>query len=763
LSKNNNPEQFVAKKKKKKKRMSKAGMIILSIFSTLFLTAFIACSYILISAIAYINGDLAIDLDEYKESQNQTSFIYATDSDGKTVELARLHGEEDRVWVDLEDMSPYMSKAVIALEDNRFETHKGVDWIRLGGVILKPNQIGQGGSTLTQQLIKNLTNNKSVTIVRKYREILSALNFEKYYDKDTIIEAYLNTAYFGSGCYGVKTAAQKYFGKDIKDLNAAECAVIASITQKPTTNNPLLNPENNKERANYCLKIMNTLGSISNTEYQEALNYKLIFTSSEDYVPDEESEASKKVNEKDVINSFYVDYVIQCVRDDLMEEYGYSKQQATDEIYYHGLKIYAAVDLDIQSTLEDIYVNRKSLPTTTHTYTNNDGEKVKEKVQSAMTIMDYSGRVVAIVGQADEKTENRGLNRAANSYRQPGSTIKPLATYAPSIESNILNYSSKVKDYAIALNGEFWPHNVDKSLGSNSNVTVQYAIQESLNTVPARVINYDLGIENSFNYLKDKFHLKKLDDTNDKALAPLATGALTNGATTVEMAAAYATFGNGGLYYKPYSYYKVTNSKGTKVVLSNENPQFERAISEETSYIMNKLLQTVNTSYYGTASTVREFPIFAKTGTTTSEKDRWFCAGTPYYVAAVWCGYDHPDSLNYDLNPCGKIFFRVFDEIHEGLAEKEFPTSTGVVEKRYCTISGKLAGSGCYSTRTGYYKLSSMPQTCTYCSGHQRTVTDGNSAADSIGQIIEGLGEFAGQVISEKPNGSTDSENTGER
>lgn len=747
MSKKNKPAKIVSKKKKK--RMSKAGMVILSIFCTLALTAVVACSYILISAFIFVNGELAVNLDEYKESQNQTSFIYATDSKGQTVELARLHGEEDRVWVDLEDMSPYMKDAVIALEDNRFKTHKGVDWIRLGGVIFKPDQIGQGGSTLTQQLIKNLTNKKSGTFVRKYWEILSALNFEKYYDKDTIVEAYLNTAYFGSGCYGVKTASEKYFGKDIKDLNAAECAVIVSITQKPTKNNPLLHPDNNKKRANYCLEVMNKMGALNDSQYQEALKYNLIFTNSDEYVPDEDSAASKKLNENNVINSFYVDYVIQCVRDDLMEEYGYTKQQATDEIYYHGLKIYAAVDLDVQNTLEDIYVNRKSLPTTTHTYKNNDGEKVKEKVQSAMTIMDYSGRVVAIVGQADEKTENRGLNRAANSYRQPGSTIKPLATYAPVIEMNIHNYSSKVKDYAIALNGEFWPHNVDRTLGSNSNVTVQYAVQESLNTVPARIINYDLGIENSFNFLQNRFHLKKLDDTNDKALAPLATGALTHGATTVEMASAYATFGNGGLYYKPYSYYKVTNSKGTKIILSNENPKYERAISEETSYIMNKILQTVNTSYYGTASTVRKFPIFAKTGTTTSEKDRWFCAGTPYYVAAVWCGYDHPDSLNYDLNPCGKIFFRVFDDIHQGLADKEFPSSPGVVEKRYCTVTGKLAGSGCYSTRTGYYKISSLPSTCTSCKGMPIiNPTPGGTVGD-VGQIISGIGEVVDQIISE--------------
>ncbi len=752
------------KSPKKKKKMSKVGMVILSILGTAVLTAFVLASYVLISAIIYVNGDLVVNLDEYKENQNQTSFIYGVDSSGKTVELARLHGVEDRVWVDLEDMSPYMKQAVIALEDTRFEKHHGVDWIRLGGVILKPSQLGQGGSTLTQQLIKNLTQNKSVTIVRKYNEILSALNLEKYYDKNTIIEAYLNTAYFGSGCYGVKTASEKYFGKDISELNAAECAVIASITKTPTANNPLLYPEKNKERQQYCLKVMYNEGNgcLSQQEYNDALNYELIFTNSDKYVPDE-SEASKKVKENDVINSFYVDYVIQSVRDDLMEEYGYSKQQATDEIYYHGLKIYAAVDLDIQETLEDIYVNRKSLPTMTHTYKNNEGEKVKETVQSAMTIMDYNGRIVAMVGQADKKTENRGLNRAANSYRQPGSTIKPLATYAPAIDMNIYNYSSKIKDYAIAVQGELWPHNVDKTYGSGGNVTVEYAIQQSLNTVPARIINYDVGAENSFNYLRDKFHLSNLDEKEDKTLAPLATGALTNGTTTVEMAAAYATFGNGGIYYEPYCYYKVTNSQGTQIVLSNENPKFERAISEETSDIVCELLQTVNTSYYGDAPNVRKFQVMAKTGTTTSDKDRWFCAGTPYYVAAVWCGFDHPDSLNVDVNPCGKIFFRVFNEIHKGLDPKEFPKSTGTVQKRYCTVTGKLAGSGCYSTKTGWYKITNLPATCTSCTGHA-PVSSGSSSSDPVGEIISGVGDVIGQIIEGAVGNSSEQQNfEGER
>ena len=620
-----------AKKPKSPKNLTKKAYILWGILATCVLTVLVVVTTVLVSAIVYVKGDLVVNLDEYKANQNQTSFVYAYDKSGATVELARLHGEEDRVWVDLDDMSPYLKEAFIALEDTRFMKHHGVDWIRTFGVILKPSNIGQGGSTITQQLIKNVTNNKEVTIVRKYREILMALNLEENYNKDVILEAYLNTLYLGSGCYGVKTASEKYFGKDVSELDAAECACLAVITKAPTKYNPLLNPEENLKRRNHCLKLMydDGKGCLNEEEYNAATTENLIFTNSPDYVPSDKIKDTKTANEEEkVINSFYVDYVIQAVRDDLMEKYGYSKQQATNQIYYGGLKIYTAVDLDVQATLEDVYVNRKSFPDMV-------SKKDGSKVQSAMTIMDYQGRIVAMVGQAGAKTQNRGLNRAANSYRQPGSTIKPLATYAPAIDMNIYNYSSMIKDYAIAVNGSLWPHNVDKSLGSGNNVTVKYAIQKSLNTVPARIINYDVGIDNSFNFLRDNFHLSRLDEKEDKTLSPLATGALTNGTTTVEMAAAYATFGNGGLYYKPYAYYKVTNSSGSEIVLSNENPASQRAISEETSDIMCELLQTVDTSYYGTASNVRKFQIMAKTGTTSSDKDRWFCAGTPYYVAAV--------------------------------------------------------------------------------------------------------------------------------
>lgn len=735
----NNQNASTAKKKRKKRRIrdNPPLAMFLGFLMVCVLTVCVMGTYVLVNVLTTVNGDLIIDLEEYKANQNQTSFIYAYDKDSNLVELAKLHGEENRVWVDLDDMSPYMTKAFIALEDKRFNEHSGVDWQRTIGVIVKPSNFGQGGSTITQQLIKNYTKEKDVTIVRKFNEILTALNLEKHYKKDTIIEAYLNTLYLGSGCYGVKTASEKYFGKDVSELNAAECAVIASITQAPTKYNPLLNPDNNRKRQLECLEKMYAEEFISKAEYEEACDFQLIFTNSENYVSDEEVENPE--SEEEQVNSFYVDYVIQCVRDDLMVEKGLSKQQATDEIYYGGLKIYAAVDLEVQATLEDIYVNRKNFPDLeSDDEVDENGDPVL--VQSAMTIMDYEGRVVALVGQAGEKMENRGFNRAANSFRQPGSTIKPISTYAPAIELNYIHYSSMIKDYAITLNnGKLWPHNVNQTYGSGKNVTVQYAIQESHNTVPARVISQLLTPQVSYDFLDKKFHLTDLDPVEDVQLAPLATGALYNGSTTVEMAAAYATFGNGGMYYYPYSYYKVTNSKGDEIILSNEQPRAERAISEDTADIMCELLQTVNTSYYGSAPNVRKFQIMAKTGTTTNNTNRWFCAGTPYYVAAVWVGFDIPETLDVTVNPGGEICFTVFDEIHEDLDEKEFPKSSGTIEKRYCRRTGLIASSGCSSTGVGWYKINSLPSTCSSC----------GSGGDVVDEIIDEVGNEIDDLIND--------------
>lgn len=716
------PENGTGNKRKTSKTVKRAFTVVFSLFLVALLTVCIVLSYVLTYMISFTNGDVAIDLEEYKGEQSQTSFIYAYNKNGDEVEYARLHGEENRVWVDLDEMSPYLLKAYISLEDKRFREHKGVDWYRFFGVVTK--YIGQGASTITQQLIKNLTMEKDVTAVRKFREILFALNLEKHYTKDTILEAYLNTLYLGNGCYGVKTAAETYLGKEPDELTLAECASIAAITQAPYTYDPLINPENNRERQTFCLNEMLVQGVISKKEYDEAINQKMVFTNSKDYVP---KETEKKTEKTDKVNNFYVDFIIDSVIEDLQAKYGYTLQQATRKIYYGGLKIYAAVDMDVQKKLEDVYVNRVTFPKEKDTPSN-------PAVQSAMTVLDYKGRVVGIIGQAGPKKTNRCLNRAADSPRQPGSTIKPIATYAPAIEFNYVNWSTKILDYGFPYQGmRIWPKNVDGSHGSNSKVTVQYAIEKSLNTVPARLIVNTLTPKKSMEFLRDKFHITTLDDVTDSYASPMTAGALTNGISSLEIAAAYAAFGNGGKYYKPYCYYKVMSSDGKEVLLENK-PVGEQILSAETADIMCELLQTVNTTYYGKGPHVRKSDIMAKTGTTDDDKDRWFVAGTPYYVSSVWYGYDKPKTLPAGLNPAAKIFIEVFDRIHKDLPAKQFEKHGSVVSKKYCSVSGLLAGKNCASTKTGWYSLNHLPRVCSSCSAPVEESV--SKAIDDIVDII---------------------------
>lgn len=699
-----------SKVKNKKILKDRKGLLwFLAVVFTCAMIGVICCSFVLHDVIKKVNGDPLVDLEFYKQNQDQTTIIYAYNEDNHPVELVRVHGSENRVWVSMDDMSVWMPKAFVSLEDKRFKKHNGVDWVRTAKSVLTFGKSG-GGSTITQQLIKNLTGENGVTINRKYNEILSALNLEKNYEKDDVLEAYLNTVYFSEGCYGVKTAAETYFGKDIKDLNLAECACLAGITQFPTKYNPLLHPDKNKARQEMCLKMMLEQHVITKEQYEEAVNYKLIFTNSPDYVPSDENIDKEHSNDNEIW-SYYVDYVIASVIKDLKAA-GYSNYEATRMVYSGGLRIYSAVDLKIQDIVEDVYTHRKNFPT----------EAVsdpKDASQSAITIMDYSGRVVAICGGAGEKTENRSNNRAVSAKRQPGSSIKPLSIYAPAIEENFITWSSKIKNYGITWQGGLWPTNYGGDPGSpNSYVTAQYALSISYNTVPAQILMM-MGFEKSYGYITDTFHISTFSNDDRYFPSSLATGGTRGGATTLEMAAAFASFGNGGNYYKPYCYYEVTDSTGENIVLKS-NPEPEQIISPETSYIMNQLLRTVFTGSVGTAKGygVKGFTTFGKTGTTTDNFDRWCVGGTPYYIAAVWFGYDYNKQITASGNPAGRIFKSIMDSVHSGLAAKSFDQfSSKVVQRTYCTQTGLLASSSCTSTATGWYKMSNLPATCAGCKG----------------------------------------------
>lgn len=677
--------------------------ILLGIIIVVAVVGIICSSVLFVYGYSIVHGDVVFNLDDEASSQNQTSFIYGYDDNNEPVEITRLHGEENRIWLDIDDMTPYLSKAFIATEDERFEKHHGVDWIRTIGVMVKPTNSGQGGSTITQQLIKNLTDENDVTFVRKFNEILSALNLEKHYSKDQIMEAYLNTIYLSHGCYGVKTAAETYFGKDVKDLNIAECATLAGITQFPTKYDPLLNPENNKKKQEYILGKMKSNNFITEEEYEEAKNYKLVFTNSPDYQGSQVSDNGNDSDDSSSINSYYTDYVIDEVIEDLQNA-GYSAKKARSLIYGGGLKIYSAVDFTVQNAIEDVYENYRKMP--------------DETVQGACVIMDYKGRVLGMVGGTGKKEANRTLNRAWQSTRQPGSTIKPLSVYGPALEKSLqdddvdIYWSTPTKDAPLMnIDGKPWPTN-EGGTYSNRTVTVQYGLANSLNTISARTLD-KIGTTYSYDFFKNKFHISTLTP-QDCDLAPMATGALTYGVTVLEMTAAYQAFGNGGYYYEPYGYYKIEDSKGNVIIEKTPDKDKEVALSENTSWVMNRLLNTVMTQGTGRYYALDGIECIGKTGTTTESYDRWFMGGTPEYIGGIWYGYDENKEVVYSLsyNPAGTLWNSVMKRIYEKKSNpvKEFTLSDGVVRREYSSNGGLYSGSGNW----GWFDVNNLPRQTDY-------------------------------------------------
>lgn len=716
-----NAKKNKSKGRKPKRTLSNVAKVLLGMLMVVGVVGIVCFSVIAIYGYSVVYGDPVFDLTEQALSQNQTSFIYGNDGDD-IVEITRLHGEENRIWVDLDEMSEFMPNTIIATEDKRFRKHHGVDWKRTIGVFIQQND--QGGSTITQQLIKNLTDDNKVTYVRKFNEILRALNLERNYNKDEILEAYLNTIYLSNGCYGVKTAAEFYFGKEVSDLNAAECASIAAITKAPTYYDPLINPENNRTRQEWILGEMNSKenGFLNDEQYKEAMDYEMIFTNSENYKGSQLQEQNNKKDNDDITN-YYVDFVIRSVQEDL-QKMGYTSKKAHDLVYGGGLKIYSAIDFDVQDSLEDVYENYKRMP--------------DETVQGAMCIMNYEGRVLGIIGGTGKNKGAMLLNRASQSTRPAGSSIKPLSVYAPALEKskkddNVnIYWSTMIKDAPfMTVEGEPWPHNQGGGYSSN-NVTLQNGLARSLNTVAARTLDM-ISVDYSYEFLTENFHLSTIDGIRDVDYGPLALGSLTNGATVLDLTAGYVTFGNGGNYYEPYSYYKVTDSQDNVIIEKKPDETKQEALSESTAWLMNKLLQTVMTQGTGTSYKLSGIECFGKTGTTNDDKDRWFVGGTPNFVAAVWYGYDTPKEVHYSLssNPAGTIWKTVFSEVYEKLEARgddlssEFPEFDGIVQRSYCSSCGRLTSdSGNY----GWYDADNLPG---YCGGHAEATTAKSDTSDT--------------------------------
>ena len=595
-----------------------------------------------------LTPELDVALDDYR--LNQSSTIYYADSTGEWRTLVTLTGTQNRVWVDYDDIPVYMEQAVVAIEDKRFYDHKGVDWYRTAGAFIEmfaKNENSYGGSTVTQQLIKNLTGEDDITVQRKLSEIFSALELEKKYDKKEIMEWYLNAVYFGEGSYGVQTAAHTYFGKDVSELSLAECAAIAGITNKPTYYDPFYNEENNKTRQETILREMYNQGFIDYSTYKAAVDEELVFART----PEE--------NLSQEVYSYYEETVISDVISDLMKQKGISESTARTLVFNGGYQIYSCYSVNAQAAVDAVYTDRNNIPSASGS----------QQLQSAIVVMNPSdGSIIALSGGVGEKTISFGLNRAVDTTRSPGSSLKPLASYGPATELGYITPTTIVDDNAnIHLAGTSWYPKNDTA-GNFGVMTIYDGLQYSLNTIAAQIVD-KLGPETCYNYLINNLGFTSLVP-DDCDYAPMSLGQLTNGVTVREMAAAYCSFVNDGIFTYPRTYTLVTDIDGNTVL--NNSPSQIQAWSENTAHVMTYMMQNAVENGTGSEAYLRNMPVAGKTGTSGEYKDRWFVGCTPYYVAAVWTGFDTPETINTSGNPAARIWKSVMQPIHEGLEYKSF-------------------------------------------------------------------------------------------
>lgn len=677
---------------------------------------------------AYINssmrGRVEVYLDEF-ETKVSTELYYQEPSSGEwTMYHTLFLDSENRIWVDLEQIPKDLQKAVIAIEDKRFYKHKGVDWHGTARAIFSTIFGGsvQGGSTITQQLVKNVTGDNQNTVKRKVMEIYRAQEMEKRYEKDEILEAYLNEVYFGYSCYGVVTASLKYFNKDVSELSLAECASLVAITNNPSLYDPLQTDwglENNRTRQLLVLGAMLEQGKIDQAAYDAAKEENVVFsngytilggrvdvdtskkddtdTDGGDEQPEEETKTATSSQ------SYFTDAVIEDVAAALVEKYGLTDStnpvtgkvttafdQGVNMVYGKGYKIYTTQNPDYQKIAEEVCSDTSNLPYTS-SYTNSYGDKETEQLQVGMTIVDpYTGYVVAMVGGAGVKQYDRGWNWAT-SARQCGSAIKPISVYAPALDDGTINGASSIDDYPVmVLNGSPYPKNAN---GRYMGLTpLHTAIARSTNTCAVRVVQ-EYGTSRSYDFMTNKLGFTTLTSQDAQQVGNMGLGGLDRGVTTEEMAAAFAAFANEGIYTAPRTFVRVEDADGN-VILENE-AKSSVAMKDTTAALMNSLLQEVVTAGTGGEGRISGMHVAGKTGTTNNDQDRYFVGYTPYYSCAVWVGYVHNQRIVASGNPAASMWQKVMSRIHADLPDKDFFSCSGLTYVKVCADSGLLATDSC--------------------------------------------------------------------
>ena len=678
------------------------GRKVLKVLGTLFLVGLCTGAILCCFAAVYIQTVIVpiadMSMDDYPIGENSVMY-YQDSATGEYRELTTLLNTTSSIWVDYDEIPQDLIDAAVAIEDQRFWTHSGVDWWRTARAVLSMFTGGdiQGGSTITQQLIKNITGYNETTVKRKVTEIVRALRFTQNYSKEDTITYYLNIIPLGAGCEGVGSASYAYFGKPVSELTLAECASLIAITNNPSRYGPYSDAKVrtstgevwdarqwNKWRQELVLANMLEQGYITQEEHDEAVAQELVFQRGQD------EEAPQE------IYSWYEETVIADVSRDLEQQLGWSETRINQALARGGLRIYTCVDPEIQAIAEEVYTNRENL-----NYTSSNGQLM----QSSITIIDNStGNIVAIVGQFGEKEGNLLDNYANNGSRQPGSSFKPLAVYAPALESGAISPITVVDDYPYRLEGNSpWPVN-SGAASYRGLTTIRSALTRSVNTIAVRVLADLVTPASSFAFVEDHFKIDLVEGVeingqtrSDMDLSPLALGGLTGGVNTRQMAQAYAVFPNNGYYTESRTYTRVTQLvDGEEVVILENEPDREVVLSEETAYYITSMLENAVSSGTGTEARISGMHVAGKTGTTSDNYDRWFVGYTPYYTAAVWTGYPYNATIRSGgSNPAAVLWQRVMSQVHEDLENQSFSTPSGLTSVQFCLDSGMLATEYC--------------------------------------------------------------------
>lgn len=629
------------------------------------LLAFLIGSFILVGAgIGLVVGAL-YSLPDY-DINNITGDLSSIIFDKDNHEVMPLRSTEKRVELTQNEIPEVMKKAIIAIEDQRFEKHHGVDFYRLGGAVVANFTKGfgsQGGSTLTQQLAKTaILKNDKKKLSRKIQELYIALQIENRYSKNQILALYLNNVCYGHGCWSLQTAAQTYFGKDAKDLNLPEAAMLAGVINAPGRYSPYLNPEKAKQRRAIVLNEMVSMNAITKKEAEKAKEepFNLIGLKPNDYK-----------------YQSFVDYVIE----EAAEKMELDKEDIS-LLYTAGYRIYTTMDTKTQEVAEEVYADDKNFPT----------EKKDKIVQSAMVVLDpHNGAIRTLIGGRNQQGE-RQFNRAVDAVRQPGSAMKPIAVYGPALEKGY-STATVLDDYP-----EKYESYMSKTFTNYDNkyrglISMRTAIQYSINTVAVKMLQR-IGVSEGFKFAESLgiTTLVESGKTNDMGLS-LALGGLTKGVSPLELTAAYGCFANEGVYIKPYAIRKIEDKDGNLIY---ENKPIKTVVmTPQTAYLISDMLQTVVTSGTAQRAKLPDRPVAGKTGTTSFNVDAWFVGYTPDLVASVWLGYDKEEKMSnvFGGNYGAPIWKKVMTVAHKNLPVSTFREPENITTVTVDYKSGLLPSS----------------------------------------------------------------------